>query len=815
MPTTRSASARSASLQPLDTTFIDSRATNQRSKRFTSLPPEDFEQRSLPPRQASVPAAPRQATSGLKYSMSEITSSTHMGVKRVTRSQSRSGATPVPRVTPARGLRGRNGTPGGLNPVGRESKAYGTGPATLARPFLSGQGEDDVAAIMHGIAFGEQTPGSDLGSLVSNSMASSIAESETPSKAAKGHKGRADRSRAESRQRDSSFAAETSVFNQAGVETSSMEPEQQLQPIEEDLEDLEEEEEDDDIAKPIPKYPRYLDQEEDDEEEEEEEEEFDLQANNAYARNSYAGRNRDGSRRTETPVLGNGHFGTFLTYLTENIMGNLVRIAQFLGLALLLYLLWSIAGLPQIRNYGFDLSHNIGQFIPTPLVRPITYLRSDAQTRSIMDELRTLHYDVQYMQRTHGLRADTAEFLRNIDKKWWDSTEAKYKDSKELPEIPLEFLDKVKDHFESDTAYYALRNRLRDDPAFIPEPWLDLRNSTGDIDASRFRQLASKMDKTVGEIRSTVQEENALAMDYAKSKILKSMNQEWKEMQKSMQPELDQMQRKVEDALQRVIRLEQGFTKEYRDLVSTKIDQFMHKFKLEKQTEKQLASSRRAPLRINYFSQGHGADIIPHMTSPKYTLQQKRVSGWAISRWVWTSTFGRPVPAGHEAYKALEKWDEYGEAWCTPSGGAKGFGASLHVRLGYPIFVEEIVIEHIAESGTLEPGSTPKDIEIYARYPPNTKAMLAVQQSTEHFFKQAAEQEFPYDFVLIAESTFKIGATESQAVKVPVDLKAVSEKYGVDTSTREIIVRVKNNWSDGRVPYTCLYRVLAHGQQKA
>ncbi|RDW69333.1 hypothetical protein BP6252_08353 [Coleophoma cylindrospora] len=813
MPVTRSASVTGASLQPLDT-LIDSRAINQQPKRFTSLPPEHFEQRSLRPRQASVPAAPRQATSGLKPSMSEITSSTRMGAKRVTRSQSRSGATPVPRTTPARGLRGRNVTPGGgLAPVGRESKAYGTGPATLARPFLSGQGEDDVAAIMHGIAFGEESPGSDLGSLVSNSMASSIADSETPSKAARGHKGRADRSRAESRQRDSSFAAETSVFNQAGVETSSMEPEQQLQPIEEGLEDLEEEEEeeeDDDIARPIPRYPRSLDEEADDEEEE-----FDLQTNSAYARNSYASRNSDESRRTETPAQGNGHFGAFVTYLTENITGYLVRIAQFLGLALLLYLLCSIAVLPRIRNYGFDLSHNVGQFIPTPLVRPITYLRSDAQTRSIMDELRTLHYDVQYMQREHGLRADTAEFLRNIDKKWWDSTEAKYKDSKELPEIPLEFLNKVKDHFESDTAYYALRNRLRDDPAFVPEPWLDLRNSTGDIDASRFRELASKMDKTVGEMRSTVQEENAIAMDYAKSKILQSMNQEWKEMQKSMQPELDQMQRKVEDALQRVIRLEQGFTKEYRELVSTKIDQFMHKFKLEKQTEKQLTSSRRAPLRINYFSQGHGADIVPHMTSPKYTLKQRRVSGWAPSRWVWTTTFGRPVPAAHDAYKALEKWDEYGEAWCTPSGGARGFGASLHVRLGYSIFVEEIVIEHIAESGTLEPGSTPKDIEIYARYPVNTKAMLAVQQSTEHFFKQVAEQEFPYDFVLIAQSTFKIGATESQAVKVPVDLKAMSEKYGVDTSTNEIIVRVKNNWSDGRVPYTCLYRVLAHGQQKA
>lgn len=152
--------ARSSSLQPPEVA-VNSRATDQRSKRFTSLPPELTYQCSLSPRgQTAAPAPLHLETLESGSNMSDITSSTHMGGKRITRSQSR-GTTPVARATPARGLRGRSSTPGGgLRPVARESKAYGTGPATLARPLLSGEGEDDVAAIMHGIAFGEQTPGS-------------------------------------------------------------------------------------------------------------------------------------------------------------------------------------------------------------------------------------------------------------------------------------------------------------------------------------------------------------------------------------------------------------------------------------------------------------------------------------------------------------------------------------------------------------------------------------------------------------------------------------------------------------------------------
>lgn len=150
--------------------------------------------------------------------------------------------------------------------------------------------------------------------MVSMSKASSVADSETPSKAAKSHRGRADRPRAEPRH-DFSFGPEVSVFEQAGVQTSSIEPELPLAPIEEEAEVFgreEESEEDEHIAKPAPRYPQQPIVEDDDDESE-------SLGSVASRRRNSAGRDGEHVRRAEAPDFRNSRIESILSYLTAAI----------------------------------------------------------------------------------------------------------------------------------------------------------------------------------------------------------------------------------------------------------------------------------------------------------------------------------------------------------------------------------------------------------------------------------------------------------------------------------------------------------------
>jgi hypothetical protein len=62
-------------------------------------------------------------------------------------------------------------------------------------------------------------------------------------------------------------------------------------------------------------------------------------------------------------------------------------------------------------------------------------------------------------------------------------------------------------------------------------------------------------------------------------------------------------------------------------------------------------------------------------------------------------------------------------------------------------------------------------------------------------------------YVRIATWTYNLESSDNiQAFPVQLDMKDLS------THTDKLIVRALNNWGDGKVDYTCLYRVRVHGE---
>ena len=170
-------------------------------------------------------------------------------------------------------------------------------------------------------------------------------------------------------------------------------------------------------------------------------------------------------------------------------------------------------------------------------------------------------------------------------------------------------------------------------------------------------------------------------------------------------------------------------------------------------------------------------------------------------RWL----IGNSIPVPNSPDTALMKWEEHGDCWCSPSN-ADGFGPSLAVIMGSSIYPEQIVVEHIMSSASLEPGAAPKDMEILA-WIPDSELFQAVSKMSDNIFNDDTVEPLRADnFVRIATFTYDIDAQENiQGFQTQLDMKALG------AHTNKIIVRSKNNWSDGHVDYTCLYRVRVHG----
>jgi hypothetical protein len=252
----------------------------------------------------------------------------------------------------------------------------------------------------------------------------------------------------------------------------------------------------------------------------------------------------------------------------------------------------------------------------------------------------------------------------------------------------------------------------------------------------------------------------------------------------------------------------------------------------------------RHPPKINFLSPALGATVDPFNTAPTADKNHPYITRVVMRMFRIGPNFGRgPLPP----VAALSPWDETGDCWCSVP--RKGV-SQLSVLLGRDIVPEEVVVEHVPASTTLDPGTAPKEIEMWARFRvvplesedetrgswwwssrksarpieprpareeglggynvPGEKSLHDVLMSSLRV-GNAFEPEASYsDDPVLGSNFYRVGKMEYDIHKEN-NIQRFSLNTIVDIPTvrvDKVVFRVKSNWGSN---ITCLYRVRLHG----
>ncbi|KAE9371450.1 hypothetical protein N431DRAFT_441452 [Stipitochalara longipes BDJ] len=458
-----------------------------------------------------------------------------------------------------------------------------------------------------------------------------------------------------------------------------------------------------------------------------------------------------------------------------------------------------------IQFYGWDITHNIGQFIPYSVAHPLDSF-SPPEIKEIHQRLNDLEYQMARVK-THS----------EIDPK----TLAKLE--KLLPDALLVKKDKYGSLTISDDFWHALQDKIRSDQTLIsyqtdgqstsPNTGLsvkDVERIAGREYEKFMKNNQARMTALLGDELGRkfpqLLEENHVA---SKPEMLRIIRQSWDDNQKEIKTEMAGLTKKLENTSRQIQQLHHdpaGLTaKEVKAIAEEVVRKVLPHAQLEALARSNLQQTVNYGLtRVNHFSKGTGAVIDPYSTSPNYVFPSQDVYFW--SRWTRAMMLNSiPPPKAPET--ALTRWDEHGDCWCSPSSSANGFGTTLGVIMSSTIYPDQVVVEHISPSAALEPGAAPREMELFAFIDTNSDTYNELKTLSDSVFGVDADVSLPYGWVRIASFTYDKESTQNvQSFPVQLDMKALG------ASTNKIIVRSKNNWGGEKVGYTCIYRVRLHGE---
>jgi hypothetical protein len=443
------------------------------------------------------------------------------------------------------------------------------------------------------------------------------------------------------------------------------------------------------------------------------------------------------------------------------------------------------------------ITHTIHRHLPHYVTHPLDYLNQES-VLGLQKRMANLELDIDELKSSESFTLQPAA-IKRLEQLLPNFIVSK-KDKNGVVQIPDDF-------------WRALKAKITSE---IAVPGSDLLDNESILDAwDAFLRINNGRNKGMNWqiVNDPVSNEELIKGIHrgfllAKPDIIRLIRDQWEEMESSLTSNLTKtVTQKLRQALpQNPHQQAVGFTKEQVKEIKAVSKQMFHQLlpaaQLEALAQAQIdRNTGRALLRLNHFSAGVGAVVNPIVTSPTYQFSKERAN-WLVRTALYVT--GNALPSPHPPAKALTKWDEAGECWCSPAKGS-GSGVQLGVLLENDIYPDEVVIEHIPKTATLDPGSTPQQMELFAQITASDDDRYRLHKVSNILFPDAeAEHDLDHTWVRIGTWTYNIDSP-NHVQNFPVQLTLNSE----DISTRQLVVRAANNW--GAQGHTCFYRVRVHG----
>jgi hypothetical protein len=455
----------------------------------------------------------------------------------------------------------------------------------------------------------------------------------------------------------------------------------------------------------------------------------------------------------------------------------------------------------------FNIRNNIDQFLLGDRTYSNGFFRTD-EFQDLQSRMKRVEREIAHLRKRHNLHDKTVTKLEGM-----------------LPENILVKKDWMGNIILPDDLWHAIRDKIRADQDIVLEHDEKISNnkpsSKTDISIRDIEKIASE---TAGKtwdrfIRTNDAKIQAWATEEIdsrfrdnilspRSEIINFIKRNWEENSKEINKELKILSAQWEQTAKQVSALQHhpsGHAKEEWQAIATEVlKKMMPHAQLEALAKSNLKINvDYSKANINHMSPQTGAVVNPQLTSPNYIFPAMDI--WWFER-TFRGLFQNPLPTPSPPIEALTKWDEHGDCWCAPAGDSEAFGASLGVIMGSSIYPGQVVVEHIQSTATLEPGAAPRDMELLA-YIPDSDIYDAVKALSDRVFDNEQVSETPYRYVRIARWTYDLEALDNvQVFEAQLDMR------GLGAHTNKVVVRALNNWGDGSVPYTCMYRVKLHGE---
>ncbi|PQE10231.1 spindle pole body-associated sad1 protein [Rutstroemia sp. NJR-2017a WRK4] len=457
------------------------------------------------------------------------------------------------------------------------------------------------------------------------------------------------------------------------------------------------------------------------------------------------------------------------------------------------------------RFYGWDLKHNLGQFVPSQVLHP-GRLFAPGDLKELYRRMDIADSDIAYLKRRSDVDQQAIERIKNI----LPDYVALDKDARGNPVLP-------------ENLWHAIRAKIRGDT----QPIDHSPGTSGGQTAMTVKEWDRYLERNKVKIQSwsgseldsllpakiaQLEKDGRIA---SRDEVVHMIAKNFKDSRVEIQDEIERLAKDLEEKSAKTARLlsQQVLTKDQvRQLV-------------KEITGAQIAALANTNLnagrgkfvqRVNHFSPSAGAAVEPTYTSPDYV--PPGLDHGSIVRG-FSKMFGQRIPVPNGPITALTKWEEYGECWCSPHNSKKGLGVSLGVITPFNIWPDQIVVEHYPQKAALVKGTAPRDMELFAYISSKTLADK-IRSKSKQIFSGEEVDSLEQGWVRIASWTFDADSDDIvQAFPVQLDLKDFVTSAPDDlksdlAATNKFIVRAKNKSGDDRVPYICIYRVKLHGDVK-